>query len=626
VIFTGRFPFRTNVYTALGNDDLANSQVSPFEMTAPKLLRQRGYSSALFGKFHLGIQTNNPFRYAMPRSLGWDYYSGWLDETGDPSSIDTTAGGVAPAGTWSCGFVPGAVDGGADNGACYAADGGCQPMNTSGGTPPGRACRDSGGIFVPDQTCSTPPPANLDFTKLSAHYVSPLVINHEDGRVEQVPPTDIRARTYRGIVPVDAAIEWIERQPKDRPWMATVSFASTHTPVMQPPPGLLASGAAATSGLDCADATDQRILTNQMIEALDTEVARLLVAIGLAYRRHDGRLIYRPHATDTMVIAVTDNGTFGGAVKAPFDPNRSKSTVYQTGVWVPLIVAGPLVRRPDREVPSMVNIADLYQLFGEIAGIDVPQSVPRTIDSVALLPYLVNPRQSSIREWNFTQVSPNLQANGGINGPCVFNATSCSQITPTQGVCTDNGGVWWGQGATDPATAGIPAEGLKMCCDVNVWQATKGQPTYSILPMSQVAIRNDRYKVVNNSFQGYDAATNACVPVQSAEFYEIDEAVPIPKLDREDSDLLALGPLSFRQQVNYDALTAQLQRLLASQPACPGDGNIDGVVDGRDLVDWDEYRALAQGKSSWYDFNLDGLTDGTDLATIQQNLGTQCTN
>jgi hypothetical protein len=114
--------------------------------------------------------------------------------------------------------------------------------------------------------------------------------------------------------------------------------------------------------------------------------------------------------------------------------------------------------------------------------------------------------------------------------------------------------------------------------------------------------------------------------VQSAEFYEIDEAVPIPKLDREDSDLLALGPLSFRQQANYDALTAQLQRLLASQPACPGDSNIDGVVDGRDLVDWDEYRALAQGKSSWYDFNLDGLTDGADLATIQQNLGTQCTN
>jgi hypothetical protein len=626
VIFTGRFPLRTNVYTALGNADLANSQVSPFEMTVPKLLKQRGYNSALFGKFHLGIQTNNPFRYAMPRSLGWDYYSGWLDETGDPSSIDTTAGGVAPKGTWSCGFVPGSVDGGADRGACYAAGGGCRLMKTSGGIPPGRACRDGGGIFDPDQKCSTPRPANLNFTTLSAHYVSPLVINYEDGRVEQVPSTDIRARTYRGTVPVDAAIEWIQRQPKDQPWMATVSFASTHTPVMQPPPGLLASGAATTSGLDCANAADQRILTNQMIEALDAEVARLLVAIGLAHRGHDGNLTYRPQATDTMVIAVTDNGSFGGAVKSPFDPNRSKSTVYQTGVWVPLVVAGPLVKQPDREVAHMVNTADLYQLFGEIAGIDVPQSVPRTIDSVALLPYLVDPRQGSIRTWNFTQVSPNLQANGGINAPCVFNGTSCSQITPTQGVCTDNGGVWWGQGATDPATAGIPAEGLKMCCDVNVWQASKGQPTYSILPTSQVAIRNDRYKLVNNSFQGYDAGTNACVPVQSAEFYEIDEAVPIPKLDREDSDLIAQGPLSFRQQVNYNALTAQLQTLLASQPACPGDGNIDGVVNEDDLGNWDAYRALAQGTSSWYDFNLDGLTDESDLATIQQNLGTQCTN
>jgi hypothetical protein len=35
VIFTGRFPLRTNVYGALGPSDLANSQVSPYEMTLP---------------------------------------------------------------------------------------------------------------------------------------------------------------------------------------------------------------------------------------------------------------------------------------------------------------------------------------------------------------------------------------------------------------------------------------------------------------------------------------------------------------------------------------------------------------------------------------------------------------
>src|SRR5579863_6048441 len=119
-LFTGRYPFRTHVYTAIGTNDLANFQINPNEVTVPQLLKQRGYKSALFGKFHLGIQNNNPYGYGMVQALGWDYFDGWLDATGDPSSIDTTAGGVSPLDTWSCGFVRDASDGGADSGACYA--------------------------------------------------------------------------------------------------------------------------------------------------------------------------------------------------------------------------------------------------------------------------------------------------------------------------------------------------------------------------------------------------------------------------------------------------------------------------------------------------------------------------
>ena len=124
-LFTGRYPFRTHVYTAIGNNDLANSMVNPNEVTVTQLLKQRGYKSALFGKFHMGIQSNNPYGYGMVQALGWDYFDGWLDATGDPSSIDATAGGVSPPGTWSCGFVRDAADGGADTGACYAANNTC---------------------------------------------------------------------------------------------------------------------------------------------------------------------------------------------------------------------------------------------------------------------------------------------------------------------------------------------------------------------------------------------------------------------------------------------------------------------------------------------------------------------
>jgi len=617
---TGRFPLRTGVFGALGPNDLANSQVSPYETTVPRLLKQRGYASALFGKFHLGLQGNNPFRLAMPASLGWDYYAGWLDETGDPSSIDTTAGGVGAKGQYACGFVPSAADGGADSGACYTAEGACAAMTTdASGIPPGRTCRDRGGLFDPGNACASKPPAYLDFTKLSGHYVSPLVINHASGRVEQVPPTDLRSRTFRGTYPVDAAIEWIKSQPARTPWMATVSFASAHTPLMQPPPALLASGAAATSGLDCADSVQQRVLMNQMVEALDAELGRLLVTVGVAQRGRNGALVYDPAASDTMIVILGDNGSLGSTVKAPFDTSRAKGTAYQTGVWVPLVVAGPLVMQPGRSVASMVNIVDLFALFGEIAGIDAHQAVPRTIDAAPMLPYLANPAQASLRKWNFTQVGVNYQANGALNGPCQISST-CTQIPVTKSVCEDNGGIWWGAGATDPVTAGIPANGFQYCCQVNVWRANQGQPTYTLQPLDSVAVRNDRYKVVSNYFQDYDAATNACAPTLTSEFYEIDEAIPKPRIDEAQDDLLAIAPLTPEQQYNYDMLSWRMREVLGSQPACPGDGNVDGTVNRLDLVNWFVY-AFGDGKSSWYDIDMDGLTDLRDRALIAANMG-----
>src|ERR1700736_6014734 len=53
IFFEGRYPLRTNIFSAILSTDLANSQVSPYEATTPKLLKRRGYLSAMFGKFHL---------------------------------------------------------------------------------------------------------------------------------------------------------------------------------------------------------------------------------------------------------------------------------------------------------------------------------------------------------------------------------------------------------------------------------------------------------------------------------------------------------------------------------------------------------------------------------------------
>jgi hypothetical protein len=148
--------------------------------------------------------------------------------------------------------------------------------------------------------------------------------------------------------------------------------------------------------------------------------------------------------------------------------------------------------------------------------------------------------------------------------------------------------------------------------------------------LRSVAIRNDHYKVVVNSYTGEPTpGANAQQPPSgeaelSEEFYAIDEAAPLPKIDRAGLDLLQLPALTLEQHANYVALTTELLKILGSQPPCLGDGNIDGVVNALDEADWADFAALSLGETSWFDIDLDGFTDATDLAIIAANQGITC--
>lgn len=616
-MFVGRYPLRTNIYQAIGENDLANSQITPDDVTTPKLLRTAGYESGLFGKFHLAGPENNSAGNGTPAQLGWDYFYGWVG--GLPASIDTTAGGVAPEGTYPCGFVPPASRGGADAGACHFPDKTCQPLvaTLAGQDAAGKQCLARGGIFVPHVTCQASPPASLNFGKANAYYVSPLVINGPTG-VEEVPLSDRRARGYRTRIEVDAAIDWIRQRSPSRPWMATVSLTGAHTPLQQPPGALTPRSAGSADALGCAGLGEQRDLQNRVIEALDTEFGRLLVETGLARRKSDGTLAYTPAASNTMIVIVGDNGSLGNMVKTPFNPQRAKGTAYQTGVWVPLIVAGPLVNQPDRDVEHMTNMVDVYQLFGEMAGLDVHAQVPRVLDSASLIAYLKRADQPSVRSINFSQGGGNIQRNGGRNGPCVIGGNTCSHTPINKGVCEDNGGVWWGSGATDASVPNRPA-GYQSCCQVNQALYKSGLAMVDIMPDTSTAIRNATHKVVRNTLQQYDPTTDSCGVVPVNEFFAVNQNRPKPALDDADKNLLTAA-LSAPLKAIYDDLTAKLDRMLTSQPACVGDGNMDGVVDAQDLDNW---RRISQawGLSSTYDLNFDGLTDATDRALLAGNAG-----
>lgn len=78
VFFEGRYPLRTKVSSAILSDDLANSQVSPFEATTPKLLKKVGYLNARSASFI------SPARTTIRLDVG--HRTRWVGTTSTASS------------------------------------------------------------------------------------------------------------------------------------------------------------------------------------------------------------------------------------------------------------------------------------------------------------------------------------------------------------------------------------------------------------------------------------------------------------------------------------------------------------------------------------------------------------
>ncbi|MGH8071258.1 MAG: sulfatase-like hydrolase/transferase [Candidatus Entotheonellia bacterium] len=641
---TGRYPLRTGVDLAILDTHLPQTHVSSYEATISRVLATAGYTSAMVGKYHLG--NINPAGDCAPNTRGWDFFSGNM--TPGPPSIDTTAGGVADEGTFACGY-----DQGPRPGACYVEhDAGVTCDFLAGRTPdgatPARTCLQHGGIFTAGQPCQSPPPP-LDFTTYNAYYVWPQTTH--DGvlpplaTADECPGATTTSREYITTVQSNDGVSWWNAQTGPR--MLTVSYNAIHTPYQKPPTSLVADPR--NLPLACDGTLSVRLIANRMFEAMDVEIAHLLEGLGLATLDADRKRIVQLHLGKTMLIVVGDNGSFGPTVKPPFDPTRAKGTVYQSGVWVPLIIAGPLVQEPGRSVDHMVNSVDLFQLFGEIAGLDVRQVVPPShqLDSQSLLPYLTNPQQAGIRASNFTQIgvgtfqTPTNPATR--SWPCIVNSNQCSDVLfPTEGFCHDNGGVWYG-----PSQDGSPARATS-CCQALATLPPEQQSGAAITPVAQYGMRNERLKLVQ--LDTLDCAcplgttSDTCPPPGAppafpwAEFntktiHAFYDLTKIPVLnpagiDRAEDNLLldctAPDPaecLPPELQPIFNDLQQELTSLLNSEIPCPGDGNLDKLVDQGDIDGVQAFMGLGPSR---FDFNLDAQTDEADLQIVLQHFGTNC--
>ncbi len=185
---------------------------------------------------------------------------------------------------------------------------------------------------------------------------------------------------------VDDAIAWLEEQG-DHPWFLWLAFNLPHTPMHIPPREYVYSD---YSGIDQSEMhrKDWQAAFNAMTEAMDKQIGRMLAALDADVR------------DNTYVVFLGDNGTWDPVVSVPFRHGRAKGTIYEGGVRVPLIIAGPGVE-PGAVSKALVNSTDLFATIIEMAGADPDEVIPDEIthDSVSFFPALKNTAAPSRREW-----------------------------------------------------------------------------------------------------------------------------------------------------------------------------------------------------------------------------------
>ena len=218
---------------------------------------------------------------------------------------------------------------------------------------------------------------------ISNFYSWPKVVN---GRTST-------STVYATTDNVNDTLAWIKAQKK--PWVVSLNFNAPHSPYHAPPSNLH------TYNLTGKNPRTHRVLFYKaMLQAMDTEIGRLLAGI--------------PAQTlaKTNIIFLGDNGTPGAVTEAPFDSTHAKTTLYEGGINVPLIVSGPAVRSPGREVTALVHAVDLFNTIAEFSGVDARKAVSAELDGISLVPYLSNPTQEPIREFVYSETFGAFSNNG----------------------------------------------------------------------------------------------------------------------------------------------------------------------------------------------------------------------
>jgi arylsulfatase B len=200
--------------------------------------------------------------------------------------------------------------------------------------------------------------------------------------------------TYATTAEVDEAIRFIRgARSSGKPYFLWLALSAPHAPYEKPPNNLHSKDSLPKTG------APRRAYYEAMIEAMDTELGRLLKEVSLA---------------DTTVIFLGDNGTPAEVTASPYSAKQAKGTPYEGGVRVPLLVAGAGVVAPNRMVERIVSVVDLYPTILKLAGIEPQAVLPAgtVLDGVSLVPYLQNRLSPALRSFVYAEEFPDCFDRG----------------------------------------------------------------------------------------------------------------------------------------------------------------------------------------------------------------------
>ena len=190
----------------------------------------------------------------------------------------------------------------------------------------------------------------------------------------------------------DLAINWINNQDKN--WFCWLAYSVPHTPFHLPPTQMHSQGNLPTDQTSI-NANPQPYFI-AMVESMDYEIGRLL------------NRIPQDELNNTIIIFMGDNGTAGQVIQNPYVSNRSKGSIYQGGIAVPLVVTGKGITRTGVRDKNLISSTDLFVTIAQIAGINTSE-YENSISFYSLF----TKATTNNRNYNYSEVLNDLPIKSG---------------------------------------------------------------------------------------------------------------------------------------------------------------------------------------------------------------------